>query len=336
MFTFGLTDIASKFDPLVLLLMALVLEAYFGEMRLVFKAVPHPVRLIGGLIAWLDTKLNREHRSQMDRAMRGAFSVLVVVTLAGAIGWTVAWITLSHDFGWVIEVFALVTLLAGRELFDRVSAVRRALDNDGAEAGREAVSHIVGRDPAYLDEHGIARASIESLAENFSDAVVAPVFWYVLFGFPGLLVYKAVNTLDSQIGYMNPKYRAFGMTAARLDDIVNFIPARLSGLLIAIAAIIAPRANPWVALKTMMLDAGKHRSTNAGWPEAAMAGAIGLALAGPRKYATETVNDPWIGNGRARATTTDMEVALYIYMVANLVNGLVVAVIAMVRFGLSA
>ena len=335
MFTFGLANNTSAgFDPLVLLLMAVLLEGYFGRLTLLFKAVPHPVSIIGHSIRWLEKKLNRHKRSNMDRAIRGAISVLIIVIGAGAIGWGVAWLSLHQEFGWVLETFLLLSLLAGRDLFDRTSDVKNALEKDDIKSAKVAVAHIVGRDPAQLDEHGIARASIESLAENFSDAVVAPMFWYVLFGFPGILIYKAVNTMDSEIGYMSERYRAFGMAAARLDDILNLAPARLAALMIALGAFVAPKANPWKAFKTMLKDAGKHASPNAGWVEAAMAGALGISLAGPRKYRDTTINAQWIGEGSAKALAGDIKRALYIYAVAILLSILVVAVIAVFRLGL--
>lgn len=334
MFTFGVIRTGSTFDPLILLLLALVLDAAVGGMGPVFRVLPHPVQILGRLIGWFDLKLNRLNRSTVDRAARGVLTVLVVVGVAGAVGWGVQWVTFHHDFGWVIELFLLVALLAQRELYAAVRRVAQALNAEGLESGRAAVGHIVGRDPAYLDEHGVARAGIESLAENFSDGVVAPVFWYVLFGMPGLLVYKAVNTLDSMIGYRDEKYAAFGFTAAKLDDVLNLIPARLAGLIIAAAAIVSPNGKPAKAFKTMWQDASKHKSPNAGWPEAAMAGALGLALAGPRKYARHVQDDPWIGSGTAKATASDMERALYLFVVACLINGLIVAVIAMYRFNL--
>lgn len=336
MFTFGIIKAGGSFDPLVLLLLALVLDAAVGAMGPVFKILPHPIVMIGSLIRWFDDKLNRSNRSQVDRAARGAISVIVIVAVAAAVGMGVQWVTFHHDFGWVLELFLLVTLLAQRELYSAVRRVALALKSEGLESARTAVGQIVGRDPAYLDEHGVARAGIESLAENFSDGVVAPVFWYVLFGFPGLLVYKAVNTLDSMIGYRDEKYRAFGFTAARLDDVLNLIPARLSGLVIALAASVAPRGKPLAGFATMWRDAAKHKSPNAGWPEGAMAGALGLALAGPRKYARHVQDDPWIGSGTAKASADDMERALYLYVVACLINGLIVAVIAMYRFQLGA
>ena len=336
MFTFRFLSGDGGFDPLILLIMALVVEAYVGDGGLVFRRIPHPVRLIGGAVGFFEKKLNREHRSAMDRAVRGALVVLFMVGCAVVIGLGIQWLSFHHDFGWVVEFILLVTLLSARELYDRVRAVMVALKSGDIAAAREAVSHLVGRDPAYLDEHGVGRAGIESLAENFSDGVVAPVFWYVLFGFPGLLVYKTVNTMDSMIGYRTERYRAFGMTAARLDDVLNLIPARLAGLFIALGAAFSPKANPARSLVTMWRDASRHTSPNAGWPEAAMAGALGLALAGPRKYARHVQTDPWIGAGTAQATANDMERALYLFVVACLINALIVAVIAMYRFQLGA
>ncbi|HER26628.1 MAG TPA: cobalamin biosynthesis protein CobD [Rhodospirillales bacterium] len=330
MFTFGLAGDVYGFDPLVLLLIALIVETAIGDARLLFKLVPHPVVLIGRLIDWFDGKLNRPERSEMDRAIRGALVVCIVVALCLALGWAIAWLTQNHDFGWIVELFGLTALLAGRSLYDRVRAVALAL-RLGLEPARSEVAHIVGRDPRYLDEHGVSRAAIESAAENFCDGVVAPVFWYVLFGFPGILVYKAVNTMDSMIGHLTPKYRAFGMTAARLDDVLNLIPARLSGLFIALAAAFVPTASVGQALKVMLRDAGKHKSINAGWPEGAAAGALGLALAGPRKYAELTVDDPWLGDGTAKATNKDIHRMLYLFVVASLINGMWVTALAIIR-----
>ena len=190
---------------------------------------------------------------------------------------------------------------------------RAALAQGGVPAGREAVRHIVGRDPASLDRHGVARAAIESLAENFGDGVVAPVFWYLVLGLPGLFAYKAANTLDSMIGHRTPHYRAFGWAAARFDDLLNLAPARLGGLLLAAAALFARDARPDRALWVMLRDARKHRSPNAGWPEGAMAGALGLALAGPRRYAEGMVSDPWVGDGTARAGVGDIARALRLF-----------------------
>jgi adenosylcobinamide-phosphate synthase len=222
--------------------------------------------------------------------------------------------------GWALEALLVAVLLAQRSLYDHVAAVRDGLERRGLDGGREAVSHIVGRDPQSLDEYGVARAAIESLVENFSDGVVAPALFYALFGLPGIFVYKTANTLDSMIGHKTPRYLQFGWAAARLDDLLNLVPARLSGVLLAAAALATPRAQALPALRIMLRDASKHRSPNAGWPEAAAAGALDLTLAGPRRYNGRVVNDPWLGDGRARATTADINRALRLYMTACLLQ----------------
>jgi len=317
-----------SFDPLWLLLGALALDGYVGDMTRLFNVVKHPVVWIGDLISVLERKLNRDGRSEINRSIRGFVVVCFIVSLCFFIGWMVSWLGQHYPFGWVLELFLVVSLVAQRSLFTHVRRVRTALKNKGLSAGREAVSHIVGRDPDQLDEAGVARAAIESLAENFGDAVVAPVFWYVLFGFPGLLIYKACNTMDSMIGHKSDRYKSFGFTAARLDDILNLIPARLSGFWIIIASLFIPTSAPIKGLKVMFRDAGKHRSPNAGWPEGAMAGVLDIRLAGPRKYREGQANDPWVGDGNADIGPKEIRSALQVYTIACLVNVAAVAVIA--------
>jgi len=331
MFTFGIAGAGQHFDPLILLILAIVLDAYLGDMTLLFRFVRHPVVVIGDAISFFDTRLNREKRSDTARVFRGAISVLAMVLITGAIGTGITWVSTHHPLGWPIELLLMTILLAGRSLYDHVRNVGRALQT-GLEPGRDAVSHIVGRDTSQLDRHGVARAAIESLAENLCDGVIAPAFWYLLLGFPGLLVYKTVNTMDSMIGYRNARYRAFGMTAARLDDALNYLPARLTGLFLVIAAVFAPTASPAGAFRAMMRDSGKHKSVNAGWPEAAMAGALNIALAGPRRYANVIVQDPWMGDGTAQLTHRDIERALYMYTTACLINIGWIGAIAVIRF----
>jgi adenosylcobinamide-phosphate synthase len=333
MLSFGMVDGGEGFDPLILLVVALFLDAYLGDTRMIFRFIKHPVEVIGAMVGFLDRRLNRERRGEMDRAVRGALSVVAVVIVVLFAGIAVAWLSLNHEWGWIIELFLVTTLLAGRSLFDHVKAVARGL-SDSLEQGREAVSHIVGRDPSRLDEHGVARAAIESAAENLCDGVVAPVFWYILFGFPGLIIYKAVNTMDSMIGHKTAKYRAFGMTAARLDDVLNIIPARLTGLFFVMGALFVPKTRPLAALKVMLRDSGKHRSMNAGWPEAAVAGALGIALAGPRRYSGRVVDDAWMGDGTAQVTIQHINLALYLYAVTALINVMWVGAIAVIRFSL--
>ncbi len=309
------------FDPLLLLVAGLAIDAVFGEMPFLFRHIPHPVVLVGRAVAFFDRKLNRDIRSEAARRARGVLTVVVLVGGAAAAGYVVQWLCRRSLAGNLVEILLIAVLVAQRSLYEHVTAVGVALAKGGVPAGREAVRRIVGRDPASLDRHGVARAAIESLAENFSDGVVAPVFWYLVLGLPGLFAYKTANTLDSMIGHRTPHYRAFGWAAARFDDVLNLAPARLGGLLLAAAALFARDARPDRAVWVMLRDARKHRSLNAGWPEGAMAGALGLALAGPRRYAEGVVSDPWIGDGTARAGVGDIARALRLFTLACLIQG---------------
>ena len=319
------TQSAHAPDGMLLLFMAIALDAALGEMGPLFRLLPHPVVLIGRVIGLLDRRLNRPERSDSDRRRRGILVALGLALGALGVGALIAFLARAIPHFWLFEVFVAATLLAQRSLFEHVNDVAAALRDSGLEAGRYAVSRIVGRDPQSLDGHGVVRAAIESLAENFGDGVVAPVFWYAVLGLPGLLLYKTVNTADSMIGHRNDKYRAFGMASARLDDLLNLVPARIAGLLLALAAPFVPKGRPFAALATMVRDARHHRSPNSGWPEAAAAGALGLALGGPRKYPGLTVDEKWIGSGRARAEPADIHRALHLYTVACLMQaGLVI------------
>ena len=318
-------------EPLALLAAALILDAAVGDFLWLYRAVPHPVAMLGRLIGWLDRRFNRDDLDDRTRSWRGALCALVVIDLAATVGWLVALGTVVTPYGWAVELLLVIVLISGRGLFDRVRTVKRALEGGGTEAGREAVRHLVGRDPASLDAHGVARGALESLAENFGDGVVAPAFWYLLLGLPGLFAYKAINTLDSMIGYTAPRHRQFGRVAARLDDAVNLIPARLAAVLLALAAAVLPGAHGGRAFAVMWRDARRHRSPNAGWLEAAMAGALGLALAGPRRYPDGTaVEDSWIGDGTPQATAADLGRGLRLYAVAWAILVVVVAALALI------
>jgi adenosylcobinamide-phosphate synthase len=317
-------------DPLTILLLALVLDGYLGEMGVLFRLLPHPVVLLGRAVSVFDRRLNRPDRDQGARKVRGIITVLLLVGGAVLLGLMIQAVSVFLPLGWLFELFLAATLIAQRSLHDHVAAVALGLDRGGLSGGRAAVAHIVGRDPNLLDSAGVGRAAIESLAENFSDAVVAPVFWYVLFGMPGLLAYKMINTLDSMIGHKTEQYRAFGWAAARLDDLVNLVPARLSGLLLAVAALRPKWAKAEAALRVMGRDAGKHRSPNAGWPEGAMAGALGIRLSGPRAYRGEAPREePWVGEGRDAVTVKDIRRALVLFRDACLIEGVLIALLAL-------
>ena len=317
-------------NTLFIVVAALAFDALIGDPDWLWRRLPHPVALIGSLIEFLDRMLNREAWPPSRRKAAGVVVVTFLVALSGLIGF-LAEAALQHIvFGNIALGLIASVLVAQRSLYQHVAEVRSAFAEGGLADARVAVSMIVGRDPEQLDEAGVSRAAIESCAENFSDGVVAPVFWLALLGLPGLIAYKAINTADSMIGHRTARHEFFGWAAARLDDLVNFIPARLSGLLLAIVAPIANGAIE-IALKVMRRDAPTHRSPNAGWPESAMAGALGLALAGPRRYGEHIVDDPFLNaDTRKEATPGDIGRALDLYAAACLLQAAVYAALALV------
>jgi adenosylcobinamide-phosphate synthase len=304
-------------SPVLILLIASGLEALLAYPAPLFRAIGHPVSWIGAMISWLDTVLNRPTFSFSMRRAAGVLAVLVLVAVSLGVG--IALQTFAHaipQLGFVVTVLVVAMLLAGGNLDRHVREVAASLRADGLAGGRRSVAKIVGRDPETLDEAAVCRAAIESLSENASDGVTAPALWFLIGGLPGIITYKAINTADSMIGHMSDRYRAFGWAAARLDDLVNLPASRLTGLAFIAAAILVPGASAKSAWRAYWRDAAKHRSPNAGWPEAAMAGALGLRLGGPRIYGGSLVADSWMGNGRAEATPDDIERALTIYRVA--------------------
>jgi adenosylcobinamide-phosphate synthase len=324
-------------DRLLLLVAGLAIDALFGDMPAIFRRVDHPIALAGRAIAFFDRKLNHETRSEGSRRDRGIITVLFLVGAAAALGIAIEGLCRGRLLGAIVKALLIAVLVAQRSLYEHVAAVAEALDAGGLAAGRVAVRRIVGRDPTSLDAHGVARAAIESLAENFSDGVVAPVFWYLLLGLPGLIAYKMANTLDSMIGHRTPRYRSFGWAAARFDDLLNLVPAPISGLLLVAAAVFAERCRPDRAFSIMLRDGRKHHSPNAGWPESAMAGALDLALAGPRHYQEGVVADPWLGDGSVQAATSDIARALSLYRLAcSIQAGLVLGALFAVNVTLPA
>lgn len=297
-----------------LLLAALLIEAALGYPARLYAWIGHPVTWIGALIASLDRELNRESAAFAARRLAGivALAILLCVTLAASLA--LVWLCrLAGAFALLPLALLTSTLLAQRSLHEHVAAVAEGLENGGLAGGRKAVSMIVGRDPESLDDAGVARAAIESLSENFSDGIVAPAFWLGMGGLPGAALYKAINTADSMIGHKSPRHLAFGWAAARLDDLVNLPASRLTALLLIVAAALDRQADASAAWRAVRRDARRHRSPNAGWPEAAMAGALGLRLAGPRVYGAVRVEDGWMGDGRAEATAADIRRALALY-----------------------
>ena len=261
-------------------------------------------------------------------------AVLILLAIVGVLAFLVQSALLRLPFGILAAALVASTLVAQRSLHRHVADVAAALETDGVAAGRKAVAHIVGRDTEKLDAAGVARAAIESLAENFSDAIVAPVFWMAIGGLPGAALYKAINTADSMIGHRTPRHQAFGWAAARLDDLVNLPASRLSALLlVAAAALSGNRAG--TAWRAVRRDAGKHRSPNAGYPEAAMAGALGLSLAGPRVYGGAPVEDAFMGDGRREAEAADIRRALALYRTADAILIVLLGVLTLALIALA-
>lgn len=272
--------------------------------------------------------MNRDDAPAQLRRVAGFVCVLLVIGIAAGLALAVEYELFLFRFGLFSAALVGSTFIAQRSLHEHVLRVASSLEQEGLQGGREAVSRIVGRDPATLDEAGVARAAIESLAENFSDGVVAPVFWLALGGLAGGAAYKAINTADSMIGHRTPRYAAFGWAAARLDDVVNLPASRLSALLIIAAAATMPGASASNAWRAVRRDAARHRSPNAGYPEAAVAGALGLLLAGPRVYGGVQVDDTFMGEGRRHANIVDIRAALALYRRADAILIGVVALLA--------
>lgn len=311
-----------------LLLVALLLDAVVGDPDWLWRRLPHPVVWIGKGIAFLDRHLNKSGQPEHIRRLTGIIALACLVFSAVLIGILLQNIAAALPYGDLLTIVITAVFIAQRSLYQHVAAVRDGLQSRGLEGGRKAVAMIVGRDPDQLDEAGVSRAAIESCAENFSDGVVAPVFWFALLGLPGLLAYKAVNTADSMIGHKTEQYLDFGWASARFDDLINLPASRLTGLLFAVSApLVGGSSNK--SLKCIANDAKKHRSPNAGWPEAAMAGALGLALAGPRTYPGYTVDDPFMNaSGRQDANADDISYSLTLLSGACTVEAIVVLLAA--------
>ena len=316
-------------ETLFLALAALLFEFLIGYPDPLFRRIGHPVTWMGHLIGLLDRTLNRDDldldRRRLNGVVAAAVNVLASMAMASAVGSLLA---LAGPFaGPCLAALAGSTLLAARNLDRHVAAVAEGMRRGGLAEGRLAVGKIVGRNPDYLDAAGVCRAAIESLAESFSDGVTAPLFWMALFGLPGGAAYKAINTADSMIGHTNDRYLAFGWASARLDDLVNLPASRLSAWAIVLAALADESASAAGAIRAIDRDARRHKSPNAGWPEAAMAGALGLRLNGPKVYGEVRIEDAWMGDGRADVNAYDIDRALRLYRRAVLLIAVVLGLL---------
>lgn len=307
-----------------LMLGAMLVEITFGWPRQVYRFIRHPVVWIGALVSTMEKRLNKTSHSNGARYFSGVVTVFVVVSISTFCAMTVSRYLPDTWIAYVTETIIAASLLATRSLYCHVNDVARQLLVGDLDAARMAVSHIVGRDPTTLDAAAISRASLETLADNASDGVVAPLFWGVIFGLPGIAAYKAVNTLDSMIGHKNSRYQSFGWASARLDDLANLIPARLTAIFIILASG-SPRA-----ISVVGTDAPKHRSPNAGWPESALAGSLCIRLSGPRSYGGTRSSEAWINEACPDPDANDVRSGLRLYLVAMALVAVVLSTIVMI------
>ena len=282
---------------------ALLLESIIGYPKILQNAIQHPVQWIGALITFLDVRLNDAKATNIRQRVNGGIAIFTLLIICALPAFLIQYALNKVPYGWVLNVALATPFIAQRSLTLHVRAVASALAQS-VEAARLKVAKIVGRNPTHLNATGIAKAALESLAENTSDGIVAPILWYALLGLPGIVAYKAINTADSMIGHKSEKYLYFGWAAARLDDVVNLPASRLTGALFCIAD---GTKNLKVNWAIMRRDAPKHPSPNAGWPEAAMAAVMGLQLGGPRDYGGESVNLPTMGDGRTEMGAKELD-----------------------------
>lgn len=292
--------------------LACLVEKFVGYPDGLFKSFGHPVQWIGAFISWLDTSFNTKPDDELEGLLRGGLAVVLLLAATAFPAYMLQDILNDFTGGWIINALVATAFIAQKSMRDHVVDVEHALSSSVAE-GRTAVAKIVGRDTTELDESGVTKAALESLAENTADGIVAPVFWYALLGLPGLVAYKAINTADSMIGHKSDRHLFFGFCSAKLDDLVNLPASRLTAVFFATAAALTNFDSGKRALNAAWTDATKHRSPNAGWPEAAMAGALGLRFGGPRYYEDGMIVLPWMGDGREAMTRADISAGLKIY-----------------------
>ena len=295
-------------NMLVCIIIALTIDRIIGWPDWLFRRVSHPVVLIGSLISFCEKTFNNANTTASIRRFWGIITVLIVTGVCLLVALFISSLIPDNRLGIILTSLLIWPWIAAKSLNEHVEKVALALSKADSESARTAVSMIVGRNAKTLNDSGIARASLESLSENTSDGVIAPLFWAAILGIPGLFVYKAINTMDSMIGYRTQAYEAFGWAAAKLDDIVNFLPARLTGTIYVLTA-----TNPIYSFGIMWRDAKKHRSPNAGWPEAGFAAALNVRLSGPRNYEGALSDDEWLHEEGEDPSSKDIFLGLKLY-----------------------
>lgn len=315
---------------LLILLLAIILDMVVGDPDWLWRKLPHPVVGFGKVISVLDQRLNRIRDNREMRKKLGMLALAIMLLLALIAGLLL--VGLLQQFGiigFAIEIVIVAVLIAQKSMSDHIMAIIEPLSKGDIESARTAVGMIVGRQTVEMETSDVARSSIESLAENFSDGVVAPIFWYAILGLPGIFMYKMLNTADSMIGHKTVEHEEFGWASAKLDDVANWLPARISALLIAMAALISLSVQSFKnAIWTVLNNAPLHRSPNAGWPETAMAGALGIVLSGPRTYNGKITHEPYLNpTGRLKLTHLDLEAASKLFWLACIIEAVIVFIV---------
>ncbi len=318
-------------DPLIIWLLVVVADALFAGLPGLRAVLAVPLALVDRVTTWLDRKLNREQRSVVSRLYRGALVVCVLMLAAYGAGWVVAGIARSLPYGWPIEAVAVACLILQRRMIDPLRTVAGSLAGHDLDAARAALSGLVPYDCAGLDEHGVARGAVEAGAARLCDGVVAAAFWYLLLGLPGLCAWRTINVVADRIGHRSPRFAAFGQTAARLDEVLGLLPALITGLILVGAAVFVPAASPGRAFEVWLQTIRQRRALDSGRAQGAVAGALGLTLAGPRRPDGKVAGAAWVGDGGARVNPPDVVRAVLLFAVAGVIAAAIVAAMVLVR-----
>ncbi len=332
MLLFGILNEHSSVTPLILLLIALVIDTFIGQATLIIHFKKYLIISLEWLIDWFDRKLNRDNRSPLDRAIRGCITSIIILLLSGMVSWEVAWLSQNLLFAWVLEIILILLLIEQKNICKTAQKVRLILRNNGVEAARQHMHELNVKSPAKTDIHGIARTTLEELASSLIINLIAPIFWYVLFGIIGLSIYHAVYVLKYKIGHKTNRHRDFGFTAIQLNVILSFIPSLLGGLLIVIASLFVPKANPYKSFKSIVEHIAKYYRFDPSISLSGFAGAFGLALGGPKQCSQNTKDGPWIGNGTARVRPQDIQQGLYLFATVCLINALWITAIVLIIY----
>lgn len=318
-------------DPLILWLIVIVADALFAGLPGLRTALAVPLRFVDRATSWLDRKLNREQRSIASRLYRGALLVCVLALAAYGAGWVVAGAARALPYSWPLEAVAIACLILQRRIIDPVRRIAGCLAGHDLDAARAALSRIVAYDSAGLDEHAVARGAVEAGAENLCDGVVAAAFWYLLLGLPGLCVWRTVNVIAHRIGHPSPRFAAFGLTAARLDEVLGLLPALITGMVLVIAAVFVPSAGPARACRVWLRTLRRGGVLDSSRAHGAVAGALGLTLAGPRRLDGRVIGAKWVGDGRARVSAPDVVRAVILFTVVCMIAAAFLAAMVVAR-----